>query len=98
MLHRARIHPATPASELDERKKRSLWRAMRIVLSEAIENRGTSIQDYADAEGHRGRFQDFLQVYGREGGLCRICGGRIERLRLGGRSTFFCPLCQSRRG
>ncbi len=97
ILHRARIHPAIPASELDGKKRRTLWRAMRAVLSNAIESRGTSIQDYADTEGRRGRFQNFLQVYGREGGSCRICGERIERLRLGGRSTFFCPCCQSRK-
>lgn len=98
ILHRARIHPTTPVSELDERKRRDLWKAMRNVLHEAIQKRGTSIQDYADAEGRRGHFQKFLRVYGRERESCRLCGERIERLRLSGRSTYFCPNCQTEGG
>jgi len=94
ILFRALIHPSTSASQLDHNQRKKLWEAMGVVLNQAIQQRGTSVQDFADSEGRRGSFQNFLQVYGREGLPCRACGERIERLRLSGRSTFFCPRCQ----
>lgn len=94
ILFRALIHPLTPVSQLDDEGRKRLWKAMGVVLKKAIEKRGTSIQDYADAQGRRGSFQNFLRVYGREGLSCRGCGEKITRIRIGGRSTFFCSHCQ----
>ncbi len=94
ILFRALIHPSTSVSQLDSRQRKRLWKATRVVLNKAIKSRGTSIQSYADSQGRRGSFQNFLLVYGREGLSCRVCGERIKRFRLSGRSTFFCPCCQ----
>jgi formamidopyrimidine-DNA glycosylase len=65
------------------------------VLKRAIANRGTSFSDYVDANGQPGENEAALQVYGREGEACHRCGTRIRRIVQGGRSTFFCPTCQS---
>jgi formamidopyrimidine-DNA glycosylase len=94
ILFQAKIHPLTSASCLGEDDLRQLWRAMRNVLRKALSHKGSSIRDFRDAEGRRGQFQNFHLVYGRESLACYTCGGRVSRIRLGGRSTFFCPGCQ----
>lgn len=94
ILYEARIHPLTSASILKKRDKERLWNAMRKVLQNAIEKRGSSIQDYRDEEGSQGTFQNLHQAYGREGLPCSRCGEKIKRLRLNARSSFFCPNCQ----
>ena len=94
ILFGAKIHPLTSASLLKKKDKERLWKAMREVLKKAIKKRGSSIQNYKDEEGKLGAFQNFHQVYGREGLSCSRCGEKIERLRLSARSSFFCPNCQ----
>ena len=57
---------------------------------------GSSISDYAGADGALGYFQHSFRVYGREGEPCPDgCGGVVERIVQGGRSTFYCPRCQT---
>ena len=94
ILFRSRLHPETRPSALTKDDLRRLWRAMRSILRSAIERRGSSIRDYTDPDGEAGDFQRFHKVYGREGEPCRRCGKEIRRVRVGGRSTFFCPSCQ----
>lgn len=94
ILFRAKIHPKQKSCSLSERDKKKLWRSMRRVLFEAVELRGSSVRNYIDSNGERGAFQDFHRVYGREGLPCLECGTKIRRIRLGGRSSFFCPQCQ----
>jgi formamidopyrimidine-DNA glycosylase len=60
----------------------------------AIAAGGTTLRDFAAADGRPGYFQHEFAVYGREGKACRRCGGRIRALRQGQRSTFYCPGCQ----
>lgn len=93
-LFRARIHPARPANTLDATEASNLRDALREVLKEAIQSRGTTLSDYRDARGEVGGFQFRLRVYGREGESCGECGGRVERIVLSNRSAFFCPGCQ----
>jgi len=93
-LFRAGIHPLRRACSLDDAEARRLYEAMRRVLGEAIERRGTSVRDYVDGEGRRGEFAELLQAYGRTGEPCPRCGTRIERILVGGRGTHFCPKCQ----
>jgi len=93
-LFRARIHPATPAGTLDAEALRRLYTTIRRVLRAAIAAGGTSFSDYVTAEGARGRFRLRLRVYAREGKLCRRCRHRVQRMRLAGRSSYFCPRCQ----
>jgi len=98
VLHRARLHPRTPVQHLDRRRLRTLHQAVISVLEEAVRRRGSSIRDYADPDGSPGEFQKFHRVYGREGEPCRKCGTAILRIRVGGRSSFFCPACQALEG
>lgn len=95
ILFQAKIHPLTAAFLLHQEDKERLWEAMRKVLIKAIEKRGSSIRDYTDSEGNPGNYQNHHQVYGRESLPCRVCGQKVRRLRIGGRSSFFCPSCQN---
>lgn len=94
-LHHARIHPARFAPGLTREEWERLYAAIRYVLSEGVKHRGTTRRDYRDAMGRSGEFQDRLKVYGRKGMPCMSCGQTIERRRIAGRGTHFCPVCQS---
>ena len=93
-LFRARIHPATRADRLDRSTVMRLRRALRAVLSEAIEAGGSTIRDYRQSDGSSGRFQNRHRVYGRAGLPCRRCRGMIDRMILAGRGTYYCKRCQ----
>ena len=99
-LFDARIHPARRASELGREALASLHRSLRKVLRQAIAAGGSSLRDYVDGRGRRGRFQTMHRVYGREGEACAVCGTPVKRVRIGSRSSHFCPRCQKppRRG
>lgn len=96
-LFLARIHPLRPAMRLSGDEARRLHEAIVQVLETAIGNMGTTRRDYRNAWGESGQHQNYLQVYGREGQPCGVCGDRIERLKIGGRSSHYCPRCQGRR-
>ncbi|MEC9488161.1 MAG: DNA-formamidopyrimidine glycosylase [Halanaerobium sp.] len=93
-LFRAGIHPMRKASGLSEAEIARLFKAIRGVLQDGIEHRGTTRKDYVDADGQAGDFQNYLQVYGREGERCKLCSTPIERIKVAGRSSFVCPACQ----
>jgi formamidopyrimidine-DNA glycosylase len=93
-LFRAGIDPRRPAHSLTHAEAVRLHGAIREVLREAIEFRGTTLLDYRDASGGRGSFAGRLRVYDRRDEPCRVCGTPIERIVQGGRSTFYCPSCQ----
>jgi formamidopyrimidine-DNA glycosylase len=95
-LFRAGIAPETPAGAISRRKLGLLVKIVRAVLLEAIEAGGSTLRDFATADGALGYFQHRFMAYGREGEACLKagCGGTIERIVQGGRSTFFCPRCQ----
>lgn len=96
-LHRAGIHPLTPADRLALAEGKRLLQAIRQVLRQAIRRSGTTISDYTDADGQAGGFQFCLRVYGRVGQPCPVCGTTIRRIAAAGRSTYLCPRCQRRR-
>ena len=95
-LHRSGISPERPAGSLKPKALTTLVEAIRVVLGEAIEAGGSTLRDYATVDGALGYFQHSFRVYGREGEPCLKpdCGGVINRIVQGGRSTFFCPVCQ----
>jgi len=95
-LFRAGISPLRPAGELGTRALNGLATAIKAVLEEAIEAGGSTLRDYAAADGSLGYFQHSFAVYGREGEACRRagCKGVIERTVQAGRSTFACASCQ----
>lgn len=93
-LFYAKLAPNRPAQGLQPQESRKLWLALRDVLLRGIAHRGTSMRDYVDADGRTGEFQNHLMVYGREGEPCLRCGNRVQRIKISGRSTFHCPVCQ----
>lgn len=93
-LFRAGIDPRKRANSLTRPRSRKLRDAIREVLREAIDFRGTTLLDYRDASGDEGGFARRLRVYDRKGEPCTVCGTPIRRIVQGGRSTFFCPHCQ----
>jgi len=93
-LFAARIHPERRADALTTEDIERLYGAIRRVLHQGIENRGTTLSDYLDAEGREGRNQEYLRVFRRTGQHCPRCGVPIERTVVGGRGTYFCPRCQ----
>jgi formamidopyrimidine-DNA glycosylase len=93
-LFEARLHPARPGRGLSRAEAERLRRAIPVVLERAIERRGSSIRDYVGGSGQRGSYQQEFRVYGRTGEPCVRCRTPIQRVRLAGRSTHFCPKCQ----
>lgn len=93
-LFRAGVHPSRSVSRISAARWWRLAHSVREVLDQAIEEGGTTLNDFADAAGEPGYFQVSLSVYGREGEACMRCGGTVRRLVQGNRSTFYCPRCQ----
>ena len=93
-LWRAGIHPLRAAGSLRPDEIVRLHEALRWVLRKGIRFGGSSLSDYVDATGQRGRMQREFEVYGRAGEPCSRCGGEIGRTVVGGRGTFHCPRCQ----
>jgi formamidopyrimidine-DNA glycosylase len=96
-LWRARIHPLTPARDVDANAVRRLHRAIRRSLEVGIARQGSTLRDYRQPDGASGSMQLEFKVYGRGGEPCERCGTPIEKLqRVGGRGTWLCPHCQPR--
>jgi formamidopyrimidine-DNA glycosylase len=93
-LWEAGIRPGKPAKALTKPAVRRLFHAIRDVLARATDMRGTSVDDYVDAEGLQGGFQNALSVYGKLGEPCPRCGGPIVRTVLAQRGTWWCRNCQ----
>jgi formamidopyrimidine-DNA glycosylase len=98
-LWRAKLDPRRRANELSRAEVGRLHKAIVGVLNEAVEGLGTtlgtSVSDYHPTTTETGSFQNHLAVYGREGEPCERCGEGIERVIQAGRSTCFCPACQT---
>lgn len=93
-LFRAGISPRRKAGSVAGKRAARLHAEIVAVLNDAIEAGGSSLRDFAAADGALGYFQHRFDVYGREGEACRRCGTGVRRLVQAGRSTFFCPSCQ----
>ncbi len=93
-LFRAGIHPQSLAGNIPPPKQHDLYQAIRAVLADGIEHRGTTLNDYVDGFGQTGSFQFQLQVYGRAGQPCRECESTVQRIKVAGRSTHVCEACQ----
>jgi len=96
VLFRSNIHPLRLISSLNEKEIRNLYQQIKLVLSEAVKFRGSTVADeaYRDTNGEKGKFVKKLQVYARKGEPCIKCGHSIEVVRIEGRSSFICPQCQ----
>jgi len=93
-LFMAGIHPARAAGRIALARYDELARAVKEVLSQAIEQGGTTLRDFVAEDGRPGYFSHSLKVYGRSGLSCLACGGAIREIRQLGRATYYCPGCQ----
>jgi len=93
-LFSSRIHPQRPANSLSLNEWQTLVSEIKSVLKVAIAQGGTTLKDFAQADGKPGYFAQELQVYGKAKQACPSCGEPLEELKIGQRNTFFCPKCQ----
>ena len=94
VLFAAGVHPTRKANTLSREEVRTIYTATRDILGRAIELRGTTFDSYHDAFGEGGKFQYQLKVFARAGEPCPVCSTEILKLRVAGRGTHVCPVCQ----
>lgn len=94
VLWRSQIHPLSKSNQIPDIKIKNLHDNINKVIALAIEKRGTTVHTFLDADGKVGEFQKLLQVYGRAGKECNTCGTKLEKIKVNGRGTTFCPHCQ----
>jgi len=93
-LFAAGIHPLRAAGRVSRVRYARLTDAIRVVLSQAIAQGGTTLRDFVGGTGQPGYFSQSLAVYGRGGLPCLRCGTLLKEIRLGQRTTVYCPHCQ----
>ncbi|MFA5181267.1 MAG: bifunctional DNA-formamidopyrimidine glycosylase/DNA-(apurinic or apyrimidinic site) lyase [Syntrophales bacterium] len=94
ILFESSINPWRPTCDVTPEEWRKIVTATGDILKLAVTCRGTSISDWRDLFGEKGEYQHRLKVYGQEGKTCPRCHGQIERQKLSGRGTYYCPSCQ----
>jgi formamidopyrimidine-DNA glycosylase len=95
-LWRARIHPLRPARDLEHDEIRRLREGIKRALDLGIRRQGATLSNFRQPDGSRGRMQERFKVYGRADEPCERCGTPIEKTRVAGRGTWYCPVCQRR--
>lgn len=93
-LHMAKIHPSTKVVDVSAAKIKKLHEAIKYFLQLSIDHGGSSDKNYVDADGNKGSYLKFAQVFRREGQQCPVCGSVIQKIRVAGRGTHICPKCQ----
>lgn len=93
-LFAAKIHPLMLVKDISQAKMRTLYEQLQAVLRLSIEKGGSTDRNYVNAEGKKGSYIDFAQVFRREGLPCNRCGSIIEKHKIAGRGTHICPQCQ----
>ncbi len=94
LLFTCRLHPLVCSCDLTRSGIQTMVRHLRTLLRRAIQCGGSTLRDYADANGQTGRFQQRHRVYGRAGQPCLRCGCRLDSIRIVGRTTVYCQRCQ----
>ncbi len=90
----ARIHPKRLVRSLSDDDLKNLYDAVRAVMTLSIEKGGSTNRNYVNAEGKKGSYMDYANVFRREGQACPRCGAEIIKTRVAGRGTHICPSCQ----
>ena len=98
VLFLAKVHPITPANRLTDAEEIRIHEATIQIMSNAIKSGGTTIRTYQNAFGDEGSYQNHLKVYGKNGEPCPNCGNEIEKIKVAGRGTHYCPVCQPLKG
>lgn len=94
ILFHAGIDPTRKAGSLTEQEAKAIFKYIPKILKDAIKHKGTTFSDYRDVDGNKGNYIHKLSVYQRENQKCISCLAEIEKIKIGGRSSFFCPKCQ----
>jgi formamidopyrimidine-DNA glycosylase len=96
-LFLAKVHPSRRSSGLSEKETSALYHAIENVLKRGLKFHGASEQAFVTPDGNTGEYQEHTLVYDKKGEDCvNACGGKIEKIKLGGRGTYFCPRCQKK--
>ena len=90
----AKIHPATRVKDVSDERLARLLEEIKYVMNLSIEKGGSTDRNYVNAEGKKGSYIDFARVFRKEGSACPRCGTTIEKTRVAGRGTHYCPICQ----
>ncbi len=90
----ARIMPNRLANKVTRKESDQLHECILLVLKQAIKDKGTSSENYVRTDGSLGKHDQNLMIYGKKGQKCPKCSGKIERLKIGGRGSFYCSKCQ----
>ena len=94
-LWHARVSPLKKVNKLKTEELKKLFKSAKFILHKGIKFRGTSIDDFRDASGKRGNYNQHILVYGREGEKCKRCkNSLIKRIKISGRSAHYCSICQ----
>jgi len=93
-LFQAGISPKRAAGKTSKKRYQALTQCIKIILSEAIKNGGTTLNDFSNIDGKPGYFSQVLSVYGRNGKPCNRCDGTIKRIVQNQRASYYCPKCQ----
>ena len=93
-LFKAKIDPRRSAKQITPEEAKRLYEATIYVLKKSLEYGGSSDENFVNALGQEGNYQKHALVYGREGEKCPDCNSRVQKIKLGGRGTYFCPKCQ----
>ena len=93
-LFQAGISPKRAAGKTSKKRYQVLTQCIKIILSEAIKNGGTTLNDFSNIDGKPGYFSQVLSVYGRNGKPCNRCDGTIKRIVQNQRASYYCPRCQ----
>jgi formamidopyrimidine-DNA glycosylase len=91
----AGIDPRKAARKVSKKHYLALSQEIKKVLAKAIEQGGTTLKDFTQADGRPGYFAQHLRVYGRKGQACEVCDNDIQSIMIGQRNTFFCTTCQT---
>lgn len=94
ILFCAKLHPTKPSLELTKEACEILVFSIKMILEDAIVSGGSSIQNYTNAIGQKGQFQEKHEVYARSGQRCNVCQNILEKTQVAGRTTTYCPKCQ----
>lgn len=93
-LFEAKINPKRKSKSLSKNEIEKLFKGIEFVLKKSLSYGGASDENFVNALGEDGQYQNHFLIYGKKGEVCSRCGGKIERIVLGGRGTFYCPNCQ----
>lgn len=94
ILFLCKLNPLKKANTLDEKECQDIIKYTKEILDKAIKMGGTTIRTYSSVDGVHGLFQEELLVHGKDKGICPVCKEKINKIKVGGRGTYFCPKCQ----